>query len=67
MTRPVDPEPKRCGVCGTRLSRTEVGHEDVCFRRSFGWAPVAGQDGADTATGAPTAAAIPAMEAAHGR
>jgi hypothetical protein len=61
MTRPVDPEPKRCGICDVRLHRAEPGHEDNHIRAEQAKAANARR------AGDATAAAIPAMEAAHGR
>mgnify|MGYP003545633586 FL=1 len=49
MARQTDPEPKRCGTCDRRLSRTEPNHEENCIRRAQGMPPYQDEDGADLA------------------
>ena len=63
MTRPIDPEPKRCGTCDVRLSRAEPDHEEHCSRVASGWPPFEDGDGPDPATGEAAAATVAAMEA----
>jgi hypothetical protein len=49
MSRAINPEPRRCGVCDVRLSRVEPDHEEACVRRANGWPPFEDGDGPDPA------------------